>query len=70
MTDKSRAWKMGRAAALECSHRKPPKTASQKWQDEYWQGWEAGRTEAQAAHAALVEKYPGLAGDSTPKGRT
>lgn len=59
-TDKSRAWQLGREAAKCASTRKPPKKASQKWQDEYWEGWRVGHEEAQAAYAALCEKYPGL----------
>lgn len=61
MTDKSRAWQLGREAAMCSSHRKPPKTASQKWRKEYEEGWQAGHQEARARHAELVEKYPGLA---------
>lgn len=45
--DHSRAWQLGRDAALAGSHRKPPKGASAQWQAEYWQGWQDGHTSAQ-----------------------
>ncbi len=60
MTEHSNAWKKGREAGLQSSMRQPPKTASAKWQEEYWQGHAAGKVEAKAAYKALCEKYPGL----------
>ena len=61
MSEHSKAWEKGREAAMRCSSSKPPKGASAKWQEEYWQGHAAGKEEAKAVHAAFVEKHPSLA---------
>lgn len=56
MTERSRAWNMGRDAARMCSFRKPPKGASEKWQAEYREGWNVGRAEVEAANLAWVRE--------------
>ena len=61
MTEHSKAWEKGREAAMSSSSRKPPKTASAKWQEEYWQGHAAGKEEAKAGWAEFLAAHPSLA---------
>lgn len=59
----SLAWQKGYEAAKQASCRKPPRGASQTWQDEYWAGWHVGKAEAEAAYQVWREHAKRLLGD-------
>lgn len=64
----SRAWQMGREAALAGSHRQPPAKASAKWKAEYWAGWQVTHDQREVRREEFRRRMADLGVNLDPMG--